>query len=236
MGNGGGDWSVVEGGSVLSPVWWHGYRRSNTKRHVVSPALFTSRNHLLLFKLQFQDGLLLQPPPTLCSITRRSFLHKILDYEDEFFAALMLILEGHSLRTTYVLFAESLYGLRRKSIRLRLRKGSSKEVQRFGLEKRQRVSLFFFWYLHFVVVLQYFISKLHGIYNKEREAMLWESLWGSEDQGFDEANFFTGEETVVSRGDSGNHALSLRVQLATRIKKFVAVCYLWIDVSSEGSF
>jgi peroxin-12 len=31
---------------------------------------------------------------------RRSFLHKILDYEDEFFAALMLILEGHSLRTT----------------------------------------------------------------------------------------------------------------------------------------
>ncbi|KAL0759203.1 hypothetical protein Bca101_075353 [Brassica carinata] len=63
--------------------------------------------------------------------------------------------------------------------------------------------------------------------------MLWESLWGSEDQGFDEANFFTGEETVVSRGDSGNHALSLRVQLATRIKKFVAVCYLWIDVSSE---
>ncbi|XP_013599346.1 PREDICTED: uncharacterized protein LOC106307054 isoform X1 [Brassica oleracea var. oleracea] len=44
-----------------------------------------------------------------------------------------------------VLFAESLYGLRRKSIRLRLRKGSSKEVQRFGLEKRQRVSLFFFW-------------------------------------------------------------------------------------------
>ncbi|WZZ70991.1 peroxisome biogenesis protein 12-like [Brassica napus] len=161
----------------------------------------------------------------------RSFLHKILDYEDEFFAALMLILEGHSLRTTYVLFAESLYGLRRKSVRLRLRKGSSKEVQRFGLEKRQRVLSVFF-----LVVLQYFISKLHGIYNKEREAMLWESLWGSEDQGFDEANFFTGEETVVSRGDSGNHALSLRVQLATRIKKFVAVCYLWIDVSSEGSF
>lgn len=31
---------------------------------------------------------------------RRSFLHKILDYEDEFFASLMLILEGHSLRTT----------------------------------------------------------------------------------------------------------------------------------------
>ncbi|KAF2532994.1 hypothetical protein F2Q70_00029826 [Brassica cretica] len=137
----------------------------------------------------------------------RSFLHKILDYENEFFAALMLILEGHSLRTTYVLFAESLYGLRRKSVRLRLR----------------------------IVCLSVKSIKLVPL-SLEREAMLWESLWGSEDQGFDEANFFTGEETVVSRGDSGNHALSLRVQLATRIKKFVAVCYLWIDVSSEGSF
>ncbi|KAH0927898.1 hypothetical protein HID58_020154 [Brassica napus] len=65
---------------------------------------------------------------------RRSFLHRILDYEDEFFAALMLILEGHSLRTTDASFAESLYGLKRKSVRLRLRlcKGS-------GLEKRQRI-------------------------------------------------------------------------------------------------
>ena len=39
--------------------------------------------------------------------------------------------------------------------------------------------------------------------------MLWESLWGSEDQGFDEANFFTGEETIVSRRDNGNHELSV---------------------------
>ncbi|KAM6596558.1 hypothetical protein CsatA_007082 [Cannabis sativa] len=31
---------------------------------------------------------------------RRPFLHKVLDYEDEFFALLMLVLETHSLRTT----------------------------------------------------------------------------------------------------------------------------------------
>lgn len=54
-------------------------------------------------------------------------------------------------------------------------------------------------------MLPYFKSKSHGISNKEREARLWESLWGSKNQGFDEANFFTGEETVVLRGDSGNH-------------------------------
>ncbi|XP_013741093.1 peroxisome biogenesis protein 12 [Brassica napus] len=134
----------------------------------------------------------------------RSFLHKILDYEDEFFAALMLILEGHSLRTTNALFVESLYGLRRKSVRLRLSKGSSTEVQRSGLEKRRRVLS-----VVFLVVLPYFKLKLHGIYNKEGEVRLWESLWRSEDQGFDEANFFTGEETIVSRRDNGNHELSV---------------------------
>nr|VDC81318.1 unnamed protein product [Brassica rapa] len=161
---------------------------------------------------------------------RRSFLHKILDYEDEFYAALMLILEGHSLRTTDASFAESLYGLRRKSVRLRLRKGSGEEeVQHSGLEKRQRILS-----VVFLVVLPYFKSKLHAIYNKEREARLRESLWGMEDQGFDEADFFTGEEPVVSRGDSGNQELSVRVQLATKIKKFIAVCYPWIHASSEG--
>ncbi|KAF2609916.1 hypothetical protein F2Q70_00009585 [Brassica cretica] len=162
---------------------------------------------------------------------RRSFLHKILDYEDEFYAALMLILEGHSLRTTDASFAESLYGLRRKSVRLRLRKGSGEEeVQHSGLEKRQRILS-----VVFLVVLPYFKSKLHAIYNKEREARLRESLWGMEDQGFDEADFFTGEEPVVSRGDSGNQEVSVRVHLATKIKKFIAVCYPWIHASSEGN-
>ncbi|CDY42925.1 BnaC05g47260D [Brassica napus] len=115
---------------------------------------------------------------------RRSFLHRILDYEDEFFASLMLVLEGHSLRTTDASFAESLYGLRRKSVRLRLSKGSGEEVQRSGLEKRQRILS--------VVFL------------------------------------------VVLPGNSGNQELSVRVQLATKIKKFVAVCYPWIHASSEG--
>lgn len=31
---------------------------------------------------------------------RRPFLHKVLDYDDEFFALLMMVLETHSLRTT----------------------------------------------------------------------------------------------------------------------------------------
>ena len=31
---------------------------------------------------------------------RRPIIHKVLDYEDEFFAFLMLVLETHSMRTT----------------------------------------------------------------------------------------------------------------------------------------
>ncbi|KAF2545515.1 hypothetical protein F2Q70_00024029 [Brassica cretica] len=153
---------------------------------------------------------------------RRSFLHRILDYEDEFFASLMLVLEGHSLRTTEASFAESLYGLRRKSVRLRL-------SQHSGLEKRHRILS-----VVFLVVLPYFKSKLHAIYNKEREARLRESLWGAEEQGFDEDYLFSGEEPVVSRGDSGNQELSVRVKLATRIKKVIAVCYPWMHASSDG--
>ncbi|CAN6915000.1 unnamed protein product [Brassica oleracea] len=55
------------------------------------------------------------------------------------------------------------------------------------------------------------VSLLQGglFVSINREVRLWESLWGSEDQGFDEANFFTGEETIVSRRDNGNHELSV---------------------------
>lgn len=40
---------------------------------------------------------------------RRPFLHRVLDYEDEFFALLMLVLESHSLRTTGSSYSYSFY-------------------------------------------------------------------------------------------------------------------------------
>lgn len=45
---------------------------------------------------------------------RRPILHKVLDYEDEFFALLMLVLETHSMRTTgnlsaFLTFVRSAY-------------------------------------------------------------------------------------------------------------------------------
>ncbi|GAU12086.1 hypothetical protein TSUD_00520 [Trifolium subterraneum] len=51
---------------------------------------------------------------------RRPFLHKLLDYEDESFSLLMLVLEAHSLRTTDASFSESLYGLRRRPANIKI--------------------------------------------------------------------------------------------------------------------
>lgn len=88
-----------------------------------------------------------------------------------------------------------------------------------------------FWYC-----LSPSLCLLSLVLLSDKYHFFWESLWGAEDQGFDEADFCTGEEPVVPRGDSGNQELSVRVQVATKIKKFVAVCYPWIHASSEGNF
>lgn len=70
-----------------------------------------------------------------------------MDYEDEFYALLMLVLEMHSLRTTDASFAESLYGLRRRTVKFKLSKKdpikkhviSTDANRHSSLEKRQKV-------------------------------------------------------------------------------------------------
>ena len=44
---------------------------------------------------------------------RRPILHRVLDWEDEFFALVTAFLDRQSLATTSSTFADSLYGLRR---------------------------------------------------------------------------------------------------------------------------
>ncbi|OAY44319.1 peroxisome biogenesis protein 12 isoform X2 [Manihot esculenta] len=165
---------------------------------------------------------------------RRPLLHKVLDYEDEFFALLMLVLETHSLRTTDASFSESLYGLRRRAVKIRAKKNdaplkSRDGIELSGLEKRQRVLS-----VVFLVVLPYFKSKLHSVYNKEREARLQASLWGDGDDTFESADFFDrGEGSLVSRGTMDAEA-TVRSRLAKRLQKFVFACYPWLHATSEG--
>ena len=98
---------------------------------------------------------------------RRPFLHKLLDFEDESFALLMLVLESHTLRTTGIKksntpsliiitstnsffspsffldasFSESLYGLRRRPANIALKNddATTTTTSSSALRRRQRV-------------------------------------------------------------------------------------------------
>ncbi|KAL7185068.1 hypothetical protein ACSBR2_027075 [Camellia fascicularis] len=165
---------------------------------------------------------------------RRPFLHKVLDYEDEFFALLMLVLETHSLRTTDASFAESLYGLRRRAVKIRVKKDNPRSdagdrIHHSGLEKHQKVLS-----VVFMVVLPYFKSKLHSIYNKEREARLRTSLWGDGDERFDDADYLDGSgNSFVSTSRSDVEA-SVATHLKKRIQKIIGACYPWLHAGNEG--
>lgn len=164
---------------------------------------------------------------------RRPFLHKVLDYEDEFFALLMLVLESHSLRTTDASFSESLYGLRRRALKIRVKKSdtyldSGDRIHHSGLEKHQKVLS-----VVFLVVLPYFKSKLHSIYNKEREATLQATLWGRGNESLDNADYIGGGESVIFPERALNTEAST-VTLKKRIQKIIAAFYPWLHASNEG--
>lgn len=167
---------------------------------------------------------------------RRPFLHKVLDFEDEFFAMLMLVLETHSLRTTDASFSESLYGLRRRAVKIKVKKDNIKthlnsggEVNHSGLEKRQKVLS-----VVFLVILPYLKSKLHSVYNREREARLQASLWGHDDERFNDVDIIGREEdSLIPRGSS-DAASSVRARLTKKIQKIIGACYPWVHASSEG--
>ncbi|KAH6761961.1 peroxin-12 [Perilla frutescens var. hirtella] len=164
---------------------------------------------------------------------RRPFIHKILDYEDEFFALLMLALETHSLRTTDASFSESLYGLRRRGVKIKLKKSnlltdSGDDVHHTGLQKRQKVLS-----VAFLVVLPYLKSKLQSIYNREREASLQASLWGDSDERFDDDYVSGGNHSFGSR-DGSNAEASARARCIKRLRKIVGACYPWLHAGNEG--
>ncbi|RZC22404.1 Peroxisome biogenesis protein 12 isoform B [Glycine soja] len=158
---------------------------------------------------------------------RRPFLHKLLDFEDESFALLMLVLESHTLRTTDASFSESLYGLRRRPANIALKNddATTTTTSSSALRRRQRVLS-----VVFLVVLPYLKSKLHSIYNREREARLQATLWGDETQGFDDGR---GDYSPVSTLTS-DAAASISMRIANRVQRIVGFCYPWLHASTEG--
>lgn len=83
-------------------------------------------------------------------------------------------------------------------------------------------------------MLPYFKSKLHSIYNKEREARLQASLWGRDDERFDDADIIDREENTLSLSENSDSEASARTRLRKRIQKLIGACYPWLHASSEG--
>ncbi|KAE8790418.1 Peroxisome biogenesis protein 12 [Hordeum vulgare] len=167
---------------------------------------------------------------------RRPFLHKVLDYEDEFFALLMSVLESHSLRTTDGSFSESLYGLRRRPVNVSVNRsnpGAESNVKAYdsALRKRQKTLS-----VVFLVVLPYFKSKLQSVYNKEREARLQASLWDQGEVRFDEAGFVSDQQGETSQAQVETTAgeVSHLTRLRTNFAAVIGVCYPWIHATHEG--
>ncbi|KAL2345823.1 hypothetical protein Fmac_007108 [Flemingia macrophylla] len=140
---------------------------------------------------------------------RRPFLHKVLDFEDESFALLMLVLESHTLRTTDASFSESLYGLRRRPANISL------NTHHATLRRRHKLLS-----VLFLVVLPYLKSKLHSIYNRDREARLQATLWGDQAQGP-----FLQDYSPAS---------SVSTRVANRVQRIVGFCYPWLHAGTEG--
>lgn len=83
--------------------------------------------------------------------------------------------------------------------------------------------------------MPYFKSKLHSVYNKEREARLQASLWGPGEERFDDADYFDGGgEPLVSTGTL-NAETSVRTRLTKKIQKIIFACYPWLHASCEGT-
>ncbi|CAI8601678.1 unnamed protein product [Vicia faba] len=155
---------------------------------------------------------------------RTPFLHKLLDYEDESFSLLMLVLEAHSLRTSDASFSESLYGLRRRPVNIKLNNDSAAAAATTSqLRRRQKLVS-----LVFLVVLPYLKSKLHSIYNKEREARIQASLWGDENESYDFE-----QNSLVSTSTSDARA-SVTTRITRRFKKIVGFCYPLLHAGTEG--
>lgn len=83
--------------------------------------------------------------------------------------------------------------------------------------------------------MPYFKSKLHSIYNKEREAILQASLWGEADTALDDAAYFqVGGEFSQPPREGSDSEPSRVARFRKRIKEIIGVCYPWIHATNEG--
>ncbi|KAI5058088.1 hypothetical protein GOP47_0026892 [Adiantum capillus-veneris] len=153
---------------------------------------------------------------------RTPILHKILDHSDEAFCLLMLVLEAHSLRTTDASFAESLYGLRRRPVGIKL-ESKGQAAEKVGITRRHR-----YLSLLFLVALPYLKSKAQAVYDAQSRNISHADMWRSEDIDEDISSVDTDVDVVSNQNDT--QADSFR----DKLKKSLVKLYPWIHATQEG--
>lgn len=148
---------------------------------------------------------------------RRPILHRVLDHSDEALALLMLVLEAHSLRSTDASFAESLYGLRRRPVKVATQ-GPGKVL----LTRRQRgLSLLF------LVGLPYLKSKIQAVYEAHRGRMLHSALWARQGPDMGDGDMM-GDETASTFPEQESRSWMHKLRAA------LIRIYPWIHATHEG--
>lgn len=84
--------------------------------------------------------------------------------------------------------------------------------------------------------MPYLKSKLHSIYNKEREARLQASLWGPGDERFEDVDYFDEAEASIASRTSTETEETIRTRLAKNIQKIIGICFPWLHATTEGVF
>ncbi|KAL3702314.1 hypothetical protein R1sor_020336 [Riccia sorocarpa] len=165
---------------------------------------------------------------------RRPIIHKVLDYSDEAFSALMLLLEAHSLRISDASFAEALYGLRRRSAvptsesPAVSNNRSNTEPGRLGAISRHQINLS----VLFLVGLPYLRSKMEAVYNAQRGGALQAAFWGTGDADSVEMES-VGDASGNRDQRSGSDATVLQ-RIRSRFLKLCVQIYPWVHASHEG--
>lgn len=159
---------------------------------------------------------------------RRPILHRVLDHSDEAFGFLMLVLEAHSLRTRDASFAESLYGLRRRPIRIFV-ESKSQPTEKIILTRTHRILSLFF-----LVGLPYLKSKIQAVYEAQTRNMSHAAFWGRGDVDQIDEDSFSMDTEISNVVSASQHSASSAHAFGVKLKTSLIRLYPWIHATHEG--
>ncbi|KAK9916810.1 hypothetical protein WJX75_007322 [Coccomyxa subellipsoidea] len=150
---------------------------------------------------------------------RRPVLHRVLDWEDEFFALVTAFLDRQSLANSSATFADTLYGLRRAPY-------APNEPSRSLTPQQQNVTLLF------LVGVPYVKAKLEALYNRHRRPT--EGLLGlTVRRPVAPESTAAQQQSLLDRGSGSRWRQRIAQVRAVALAAFMRL-YPWLHMLQEG--